>query len=105
MQGSTRSARLGWHLLLALLLLLMQQAALRHAFQHTPQDDAHPAHSTLCKECLAFASIDAVASSTQLIVLDRGVFVQVPERRRAERHTLLLPAYQSRAPPRFSVTA
>lgn len=61
--------RLGWHLLLALVMLLMQQAGLRHALQHTTRDDGNQAH-TLCVECLAHHAADAsVAPSVAAMAL------------------------------------
>ena len=44
--------RMGRHLLLALAMLLMQQAGLRHSLEHDAHEDAAPAH-TACLLCMA----------------------------------------------------
>jgi hypothetical protein len=67
----TAFKRWGWQLLLALLMLLTQQGALRHALTHAVGDaeDDRPAsvHNQLCKQCLAYAiGGDAVTSHVTL---------------------------------------
>ncbi|MDE2402216.1 MAG: hypothetical protein KGL90_11175 [Burkholderiales bacterium] len=106
MQRSTRLTRIGWHLLLALVLLLMQQASLRHALQHAARDDGHPAHSTLCKQCLAHAATDALAFSTPpVMALLQAHGVPLADHQEAQRHDSPQAGYQTRAPPRLSVQA
>jgi hypothetical protein len=105
MKGIHRPARLGWHLLLAVLMLLMQHAALRHAFQHSPREDGQAAHGTLCKECLAYAATDAVASTSTPVIAPQVVHDHQPVFLPAQRHAPVALGYQSRAPPRLSVTA
>lgn len=49
---------------LALSMLLMQQAGLRHSLEHTLGDDTKQvAHTTLCKDCLFYAAANAVPHS------------------------------------------
>jgi hypothetical protein len=50
--------RAGWHWVLALVLLLMQQAGLRHGLQHATRDDGAPTHAA-CLECVAHHASDA----------------------------------------------
>ncbi len=50
--------RTGWHWLLALVMLFMQQAGLRHALHHVIDEEGAPAH-TACLECLAHHAHDA----------------------------------------------
>lgn len=54
---------MGWHVLLALAMLLMQQAGLRHALQHAARDDGAPTH-TVCVECLAHHASDSGVAPT-----------------------------------------
>lgn len=66
MQGRTHRPTnylMGWHLLLALVMLLMQQAGLRHALQHAALDDGIPTH-TVCVECLAHHASDSGVAPT-----------------------------------------
>jgi|SRR5690606_24005910 len=57
--------RLGWHLVPALallfVLLFVQQGGFHHALEHLGEEPTHPAHTSLCKECLSHASADALA--------------------------------------------
>lgn len=55
--------RPGRHWLLALLMLLSQQAALRHSLEHGAADVDHAAHSQ-CLTCLAFHAVDHAAPAT-----------------------------------------
>lgn len=51
----------GWHWVLALLMLLTQQAALRHSLHHDAHDEGPVAHSQ-CLSCLAFHAVDHAAA-------------------------------------------
>lgn len=96
--------RLGWHLLLALVMLLMQQAGLRHALQHATRDDGNHAH-TLCVECLAHQAADAsVAASVPTLALARLEHVLTADTAQPQRAGSAPSAYLARAPPAvFSV--
>jgi hypothetical protein len=74
MQGRRR-IHPGWHLLLVLVMLLMQQAGLRHALQHASRDEGAPTH-TVCVECLSHHASDAGAVPT-LPALDLARFDHV----------------------------
>lgn len=54
------------HLALALMLLLMQQGALRHALEHDVEP-GHPAHSQ-CLSCLACHAVDHAAAGTPVVI-------------------------------------
>lgn len=45
--------RMGWHLVLALLLLLMQQAGLHHALEHGSHEDEPASLHAACLLCAA----------------------------------------------------
>lgn len=105
MHGSSRNQRLGWHLLLALFMLLMQHGALRHAYHHSANNDQHPAHGTYCKECLSYTATDVVAPTTQAMVPPPAM-VGHPATEYLIQHWAAFEArYQSRAPPRLCVQA
>ena len=98
MQGRTYK-RLGWHLLLALVMLLMQQAGLRHALQHATRDEGNHAH-TLCVECLAHHATDAsVAPTVPVLALARFQHVLTADIAQAQRAPGATQAYLARAPP------
>lgn len=93
---------LGWHLLLALLMLLMQQGALRHGFQHIKGEDSAPTH-TLCKDCLSFQAADQALASVPLlppplVALPEVVLTPVGVPCAAPTRT----AYEARGPPHVS---
>ena len=91
--------RLGWHLVLALSMLLLQQGGIRHALQHAVNDDAAPAHSTLCKDCLSYCANDVLApQTTATALLDTLIDSQVATGQ-AQRPQTTETGYQSRAPP------
>lgn len=91
--------RFGAYVVLALSMLLMQQGGLRHALEHSVKDDAAPAHSTLCKDCLSYCASDAIAPPTVLLALASHLIDQ----RVATGHTphtqAIALGYLSRAPP------
>lgn len=98
--------RLGWHLLLALVLLMMQQASLRHPLEHLVRQDGHPAHSTPCKDCLAYAAIDALSPNAPAVITPTGGHDALPqglEQAQCEAAPAL--GYQTRAPPRAPLLA
>lgn len=92
--------RWGWHLLLALLMLLMQQGALRHGVAHHLNGEEGAAAHQICLDCLAFHAGDqAVASDTTmapLLALQHGPTVAVLP---TDRTTAAPAAYLARAPP------
>lgn len=91
--------RLGWHLLLALVMLLMQQAGLRHALQHATRDDGNHAH-TLCVECLAYHAADAsVAPSKAALALAHFEHVLTADTAQPQCAGSAPGAYLARAPP------
>ncbi len=99
-------SRIGWHWLLALTLLLMQQVGLRHSLSHaTARDEGAPTHHTVCLHCLA---LHATADSIPTVVLPvfllahTHVLVAVTTKRGCVPRTDRL--YQSRAPPAFAAT-
>ena len=57
------SRHIGWHLVLALFMLFMQQAGWRHALQHATRDEGAPTH-TVCLECLAHHASDPSVAPT-----------------------------------------
>lgn len=85
------------HLLLVVLLLLTQAAALTHGVSHLP-DQMHD-DEPVCEQCLAYAPISAGLLSewpnwhveTRTPVFERPVPVATP--------TVFRAIYQSRAPP------
>ena len=91
--------RLGWHLVLALTMLLMQPGAIRHALQHTIKNDAAPAHSTLCKDCLSYCASDALTPQAPVIALAAGLIDCLVTIGQAQCAHRVHAGYQSRAPP------
>lgn len=91
---------------LALLLLFAQSVATLHVFAHltetsTSQPDKQLPHSTVCGQCLATAAlgagVPAAALVFQAMVADLCTTPYPP----ASFHSGTVPAYTSRAPPRF----
>jgi hypothetical protein len=94
-----KSPRLAWQLLLALLMLLMQQGALRHGLQHITGEDSAPTHS-LCKDCLSFHAADQTLASAPLLSLPPVALPELPYLwASSDRLALLRTGYRSRAPP------
>lgn len=99
MHGRRPLLRASWQWLLALVLLLTQQAGMRHELKHLGDQDLHAAH-TLCCECLAHhASDHTVATGTMALPL-----ISAPQALRAEpapasRWVATQTVYLSRAPP------
>lgn len=91
--------RMGQTLVLALVLLLMQQAGLRHALQHAANDDAHAAH-TICCECVAHHAADHLSTPHVLVLRMLATTHAAPD---APRMVLadgeVQTAYWARAPP------
>lgn len=88
------------HLALALMLLLMQQGALRHALEHEA-DPGHPAHSQ-CLTCLACHAVDHAAAGTPVVIApgSDAIAAQVPHLSTlAVTHTA--PTARARGPPAF----
>lgn len=91
--------RFGAYVVLALSMLLMQQGGLRHALQHSVKDDAAPAHSSLCKDCLSYCASDAIAPQTVLLALATHLIDQRVAVGQTQRAYTVAAGYQSRAPP------
>lgn len=52
---------MGWHFMLALLMLLAQQTGLRHSLKHAVHDEGAATHA-VCLECLAHHANDHSAT-------------------------------------------
>jgi hypothetical protein len=95
-----RWQRTGWHLVLALVMLLMQQAGLRHALHHVIDEEGAPTH-TACLECLAHHANDAAALTPEPVSLMAPLLGHVlshgPAPASAEAR--FSSGYWSRAPP------
>jgi streptomycin 6-kinase len=92
-------SRLGWHTLLALVMLLMQQAGLRHSLQHASRDDGAPTH-VACLQCLAHhASDHSAAPSLPGLLAATFEHVLTPCTGRAQCGLSVQAGYLSRAPP------
>lgn len=99
MQRRGLGSRLGWHLLLALMLLWMQQAGLRHALQHAALDDAAPTHAA-CLDCLAYhADQHGLAPSVATPTLAPLHHVLQTSQALAQGGQSAWAAYLPRAPP------
>jgi hypothetical protein len=88
------------HLALALMLLLAQQGALRHALEHEAEP-GHPVHSQ-CLICLACHAVDHAAAGTPVVIPpgSDALAAQVPHRPTpAVSHTAL--TARARGPPAF----
>jgi hypothetical protein len=91
--------RWGWHTLLALMMLLMQQAGLRHGLLHASRNDSAPTH-TVCLECLAHhASDHSVAPTVPQLMAATVVHVLAATLGQAQLGDRFLAGYLSRAPP------
>ncbi len=93
-------SRIGWRLLLALVLLLVQQAGLRHNLSHaTSRDESAPTHA-VCLDCLALhASADSITPVVPALALlaHAHVLAAATAQHGAEPRTERV--YESRAPP------
>lgn len=102
-RAQTRLGRIGWHLVLALVMLLMQQAGLRHALQHATdrasRDDGGATHA-VCVECLAHhandTSVTPTVPSLALAHLDHALTADTA---RPQCGQGFAAHYLSRAPP------
>lgn len=96
-------SRWGWHVLLALLMLLLQQASLRHSLGHALADDEGTPTHVACLECLALhAGADTLTPAVPTLALLAHAHVQVAATAHAGREPRTERPYQSRAPPRTS---
>ena len=95
--------RFGAYVVLALSMLLMQQGGLRHALQHSVKDDAAPAHSSLCKDCLSYCASDAIAPQAVLLALASHLIDQRVATGQTQRAYTVAVGYRSRAPPLTSL--
>lgn len=99
MQGSRLFSRWVWHVVLALVMLFMQQAGVRHSLQHATNRDSAPAH-TACVECLAHHAADSTLLPTVVApVLGQFDHVLTADAAQPQRGQGVTRAYQSRAPP------
>lgn len=93
----------GWRLVLAMAMLWMQQAGLRHDLDHALKDQDLAAH-VLCQECLSHHGAQAALPSSAVSL------ARLPLRHEqalapliASRDVPAYTAYWSRAPPSPSV--
>jgi hypothetical protein len=92
-----------WHLVLALVMLLMQQAGLRHSLQHALHDDGAPTHAA-CVVCLAHHANDLGAThSVPTLVLAAVDHVLTADAAQGQRGHCVQTGYLPRAPPALSV--
>jgi hypothetical protein len=95
-------SRLGWQMLLALVMLLMQQAGLRHSLTHATRDDSTPTH-TACLECLAHhASDHSMAHTVPVLLLASFDHVRAADAAQPQCGHSVQTGYLPRAPPVFS---
>ncbi|RTL30686.1 MAG: hypothetical protein EKK47_10300 [Burkholderiales bacterium] len=93
------SRHIGWHLVLALFMLFMQQAGWRHALQHATRDEGAPTH-TVCLECLAHHASDAsVAPTVPSLPLATFDHVLTADAAQPQCGQGVARCYQPRAPP------
>jgi hypothetical protein len=85
---------------LAALMLLMQQAGLRHGIEHERRDDGAAAHS-VCAVCLAFQATDHTAAPPTVGLADNvgAVHVRRAITGQAQCATAIATGFQPRAPP------
>ena len=93
---------------LALLLLFAQSVATLHVFAHltetstsSSQPDKQLPHSTACDQCLATAALGAGVPATALVFQDMVADLCTTPYPPASFRSGTVPAYTSRAPPRF----
>lgn len=93
------ASKVGWHLVLALVMLLMQQAGLRHSLQHALQDESAPTHA-VCVECLAHHANDVGATHAipALVLVEFGHVLTADEAQPQLGHSVQT-GYLPRAPP------
>lgn len=101
MNVSRALPRMGWHLLLALVMLLMQQAGWRHGLEHhAHDDDGAPTHAA-CLSCVAHhAQGHALGSTAPNVLMLPGVghvLCAIVAQPQCGNSVCL--SYQSRAPP------
>lgn len=92
----------------ALLLLFAQSAATLHGFAHlteanagSSQPDKQLPHTAVCEQCLAAAALDSGVPATAPAFVAVTLHPQVIARSPVSFHPRPVPAYASRAPPRF----
>ena len=95
--------RWGWRVLLAVAMLWMQQAGLRHDLEHALEDANQTAH-VLCQECLSHHGAQAALASTPpALHLSPARHALVSIAAPAWRSVPMERGYWSRAPPILSV--
>lgn len=88
--------------MLALAMLLMQQAGVRHSLQHATNDDGAPAHIA-CLECLALHASDHGATPAALtLALASFDHVLTADAAQPQCGHSVVTGYQPRAPPVLS---
>jgi hypothetical protein len=93
---------------LALLLLFAQSVAMLHVFAHltetgtsSSQPDKQLPHSTACEQCLAAAALGAGVPAAALVFQTSVTDPCIAASPHASFRSGTVPAYTSRAPPRF----
>ncbi|MDQ5926955.1 MAG: hypothetical protein QG554_1898 [Pseudomonadota bacterium] len=95
--------RWGWRVLLAVVMLWMQQASLRHDLEHALEDPHQAAH-VLCQECLSHHGTQAALASTPpALQLSSARHALVSVAAPSLRSVPVERGYWSRAPPSRSV--
>lgn len=91
--------RLSWHLVLAAFLLLMQQAGVRHSFEHKADEHAAASHA-VCLLCMAHhAQGHALSGELPSMLAPALHHVQQAVPLPAPRDGGIRPAYLPRGPP------
>jgi hypothetical protein len=92
-------------LLLALALLLAQQAGLAHALSHLDPETlskSSPPHTTLCEKCSTFGQLSSAVPTSVTIIIDQSLptsHVRIRDRGVVRRTVAV---FNSRAPPHLS---
>ena len=95
-------SRVSWHLVLALAMLLMQQAGLRHSLKHALNDEGVATHAA-CIECLAHHAHDhGTAHTLPPLLLAHFSHVATTDVALPQCEQGIEAGYRSRAPPVFS---
>ena len=99
---SRKLSRTGWHLVLALVMLLMQQAGLHHAFEHAGHEDEAAHTHAACLQCAAHhAQGHALAPTPLEVAMPTGSHVLRAAAMHGQRTHGVQLNYRARAPPSF----
>jgi hypothetical protein len=103
-----RRSGLWLHIGLALLLLFAQAAAAAHGFvhlteagSHSRQPDQQLPHPVVCEQCLVAAALGAGLPAMPLLFVAMLLVSLVVVAHQAAIRPRPVPAYSSRAPPRY----